>query len=98
MQAMISSSLLRSGHCHSHHRCLTDQYRSARKSQLRAYRAEADPVVTTAWLADHLDEVTILDVRGHVDTVMVEEGVEQSTYVADYDKYLEGHIPVRSST
>jgi 3-mercaptopyruvate sulfurtransferase SseA len=53
-----------------------------------------DPVVTTDWLAQHLDEVTLLDVRGHVDTVLVEPGVEKSTYMADYDAYLEGHIPV----
>jgi hypothetical protein len=40
--------------------------------------------------------VTVLDVRGHVDTEVVEPGVEKSTYMADYDAYLEGHIPVRS--
>jgi hypothetical protein len=39
-------------------------------------------------------QVSILDVRGHVDTVLVEEGAEKSTYLADYDAYLEGHIPV----
>jgi 3-mercaptopyruvate sulfurtransferase SseA len=53
-----------------------------------------DPVVTTNWLAQHLNEVTVLDVRGHVDTEVVEPGVEKSTYMADYDAYLEGHIPV----
>jgi hypothetical protein len=53
-----------------------------------------DPIVTTDWLAQHLDEVTVLDVRGHVDTALVEPGVEKSTYIADYDAYLEGHIPV----
>eukprot|EP00775_Hariotina_reticulata_P006530 gene6530-6758_t len=40
-----------------------------------------------------MQEVTVLDVRGHVDTVQVEPGVEKSTYVADYDSYLEAHIP-----
>jgi hypothetical protein len=62
----------------------------------RAYRAVEDPVVSTEWLAQHLEEVTVLDVRGHVDTALVEPGVEQSTYLADYDAYLEGHIPVSS--
>lgn len=61
---------------------------------LRSYRAADDPVVTTEWLAQHLDDVTVLDVRGYVDTALVEPGVEKSTYVADYDAYLEGHIPV----
>jgi hypothetical protein len=39
-------------------------------------------------------QVSILDIRGHVDTALVEQGVEKSTYLADYDDYLEGHIPV----
>lgn len=64
---------------------------------LRSYRAADDPVVTTEWLAQRLDEVTVLDVRGHVDTAVVEPGVEKSTYLADYDAYLEGHIPVSKS-
>src|SRR5690349_14006477 len=68
-----------------------NRLRSSNRSSclVRSYAAEADPVVTTAWLQDHLEEVTILDVRGHVDTVLVDEGVEKSTYVADYDQYLE---------
>jgi hypothetical protein len=42
-------------------------------------------------------QVSILDVRGHIDTALVEPGVEQSTYLADYDAYLEGHIPVSAT-
>lgn len=61
---------------------------------LPAYSAADDPLVTTDWLAQHLTEVTVLDVRGHVDTVLVNPGEEQSTYRPDYDAYLEGHIPV----
>lgn len=61
-----------------------------------SYSAAADPVVTTEWLAQHLDEVIVLDVRGHVDTQLVAPGVEKSTYVAEYNEYLEGHIPVSS--
>lgn len=58
------------------------------------YAFTQDPVVSTEWLAQHMQEVTVLDVRGHVDTVEVENGVEKSTYVADYNSYLESHIPV----
>lgn len=61
---------------------------------LAAYRAADDPLVTTDWLAQRLTEVTVLDVRGHVDTVLVNPGEEQSMYRPDYDAYLEGHIPV----
>lgn len=80
-------------------RLLRPAYRLNKNGSCRvaSYTAEIDPVVTTAWLQDHLEEVTVLDVRGHVDTVLVGEGVEQSTYVADYDQYLEGHVPVRTS-
>lgn len=60
----------------------------------RSYKAAADPVVSTDWLTAHLDEVSILDVRGRVDTAAVEPGVEVSQYLAEYDAYLEGHIPV----
>lgn len=63
----------------------------------KSYKAAADPVVTTEWLAQNLDQVSVIDIRGHVDTVLGEPGVEQSTYVADYNAYLEGHIPVSSS-
>lgn len=58
------------------------------------YAVALDPVVSTQWLAQHMQEVNVLDIRGHVDTVEVEPGVEKSTYVADYDAYLESHIPV----
>lgn len=43
-----------------------------------------------------MQEVSILDVRGHVETQSPEQGVEVSTYCAGYDEYLEGHIPVRT--
>lgn len=39
-------------------------------------------------------DVTILDIRGRVDKREVESGVEKSTYVPEYDAYLEAHIPV----
>lgn len=43
----------------------------------------------------HRQDVSILDVRGRVDTVELEPGVEKSSYIAEYDEgYLAGHIPV----
>jgi hypothetical protein len=39
-------------------------------------------------------DVSVLDARGRVDTVTVSPGVEKSSYVACYDDYLEGHVPV----
>lgn len=58
-----------------------------------SYRACSDPIVTTSWLQEHLDEVSLLDVRGRVDTAEVAPGEERSTYVADRNAYLDGHIP-----
>jgi hypothetical protein len=63
-----------------------------------AYAAAADPIVSTEWLAARLNEVTVLDVRGCVDAVELKPGVERSTYVASYDAYLAGHIPVGFNT
>ncbi|DBB13749.1 TPA: hypothetical protein ACH3X3_000757 [Trebouxia sp. C0006] len=58
----------------------------------------ADPVISSAWLADHLEDVAILDVRGSVRTKLQSTNaqgcrLEMSEYFADYDTYLEGHIP-----
>ncbi|XP_075265584.1 3-mercaptopyruvate sulfurtransferase-like [Convolutriloba macropyga] len=52
-----------------------------------------DCVVSTQWLEDNLEEVSVLDVRGKVEQTEVEEGVQQSTYLELYDDYLAGHIP-----
>ena len=46
----------------------------------------------------HLQDVSILDVRGRVQTKLHSENaqgcrLEMSEYFADYDTYLEGHIP-----
>lgn len=35
----------------------------------------------------------MLDVRGHVATEEVGPGEQRSSYLADYDDYLQGHIP-----
>ncbi|KAI5081847.1 hypothetical protein GOP47_0001590 [Adiantum capillus-veneris] len=55
--------------------------------------SRTDPVVSTEWLNRRLADVCILDVRGTVQTRVVEPGVEKSDYMAFYDDYLEGHIP-----
>ncbi|KAF8060571.1 STR1 [Scenedesmus sp. PABB004] len=66
---------------------------SAAGACLRAYRAAADPVVSTAWLAARLGDVAVLDVRGEVTTVAAAPGEEESSYAAAYAAYLEGHVP-----
>jgi thiosulfate/3-mercaptopyruvate sulfurtransferase len=54
-----------------------------------------DPLVTTAWLADHLDDpdIRVVDMRGYVSTKPVTPGVEEATYRGAPDEYLSGHIP-----
>lgn len=57
--------------------------------------AEADLIVTTDWLEEHLNdpEVRVVDVRGYVVTRPVEPGVEQADYRGARDEYLASHIP-----
>ena len=54
-----------------------------------------DPLVSTAWLADHLGapHLRILDIRGSVTTRSTEPGVEVATYRGAPDEYASGHIP-----
>ena len=54
-----------------------------------------DPLVTTAWLADQLDnpQVRIVDMRGIVRRREVEPGVDEADYLGAKDEYLQGHIP-----
>jgi 3-mercaptopyruvate sulfurtransferase SseA len=51
-----------------------------------------DAVVSTSWLQQHLQDVSVIDVRGTAD--VGQQGVQQSSYVAEYGAYLEGHVPV----
>ncbi len=55
----------------------------------------ADLIVSTAWLAEHMNDpgVRIVDIRGHVVTKPVAPGVEQADYRGARDEYLAGHIP-----
>ena len=54
-----------------------------------------DPLVTTAWLAEHLEDpnVCVVDMRGYVSTRPIEPGVEEASYRGAYEEYLDGHIP-----
>ena len=55
----------------------------------------ADLVVSTEWLAKHLNDpdVRVVDMRGSVVTSQVAPGVEQADYRGARDEYLAGHIP-----
>jgi thiosulfate/3-mercaptopyruvate sulfurtransferase len=54
-----------------------------------------DPLVTTDWLAAHLDDpnLRVVDIRGSVTTRAVAPGVEVATYRGAPEEYLAGHIP-----
>src|SRR6516165_6508035 len=52
-------------------------------------------VVSTDWLAEHLDDegVRVVDVRGYVTTQAISPGVEHAEYRGARDEYLASHIP-----
>src|SRR5215211_387859 len=52
-----------------------------------------DPLVTTDWLAQHLDDVRIVDIRGYVKKTDLGEGRQRAEYLAARDEYDEVHIP-----
>ena len=54
-----------------------------------------DLVVSTEWLAEHLNDraVRVVDMRGSVATREVAPGVEQADYRGARDEYLAAHIP-----
>jgi thiosulfate/3-mercaptopyruvate sulfurtransferase len=52
-----------------------------------------DPLVTTDWLAEHLDDVRIVDIRGYVKKTDLGEGRQRAEYLAAPDEYYEAHIP-----
>ncbi len=55
----------------------------------------ADLLVSTKWLAEHLNDpdVRVVDMRGSVVTRQVAPGVEQADYRGARDEYLAAHIP-----
>lgn len=54
-----------------------------------------DPLATTAWLAEHLDDgdVRVVDIRGYVRKTDLGDGRQAAEYVAARDEYDEAHIP-----
>ncbi|MDP8948151.1 MAG: sulfurtransferase [Actinomycetota bacterium] len=54
-----------------------------------------DPLVTTDWLAEHLDDpaIRVVDIRGYVKKTDLGEGRQRAEYVAARKEYAEAHIP-----
>ena len=54
-----------------------------------------DLLVTTGWLAEHLDNprVRVVDIRGYVKTIDLGGGRQRAEYVAARDEYEAGHVP-----
>jgi thiosulfate/3-mercaptopyruvate sulfurtransferase len=54
-----------------------------------------DPLVTTDWLAEHLDdpEVRVVDVRGYVKKTDLGEGRQRAEYLGAREEYDEAHLP-----
>src|SRR5215207_1758951 len=54
-----------------------------------------DPLVTTDWLAAHLDDekVRVVDIRGYVDKTDLGGGRQKAEYLAAREEYDEAHIP-----
>jgi thiosulfate/3-mercaptopyruvate sulfurtransferase len=50
-------------------------------------------LVSVSWLAEHLDEVRVVDIRGYVRTEDLGGGRQQATYTCARDEYDAGHIP-----
>src|ERR671914_2920347 len=54
-----------------------------------------DSLVTTDWLATHLDEekLRVVDIRGYVDKTDLGGGRQKAEYLAAREEYDEAHIP-----
>src|SRR5215218_3531533 len=54
-----------------------------------------DPLVTTDWLAAHLDEVNlrVVDIRGYVKKTDLGGGRQKAEYLAAREEYDAAHIP-----
>jgi len=55
----------------------------------------SDPLVTTDWLAEHLDDpnLRVVDIRGYVKKTDLGEGRQKADYLAAREEYDEAHIP-----
>jgi thiosulfate/3-mercaptopyruvate sulfurtransferase len=54
-----------------------------------------DSLVSTEWLAEHLDApgLRLVDIRGYVQTTDLGAGVQRADYVGARDEYDAGHVP-----
>jgi thiosulfate/3-mercaptopyruvate sulfurtransferase len=54
-----------------------------------------DPLVTTDWLADHLedDNLRVVDIRGYVKKTDLGGGRQRADYLAAREEYDEAHVP-----
>lgn len=52
-----------------------------------------DDLISVEWLAEHLNEVRVVDIRGYVKSVDLGGGRQQSTYTGAIDEFAAGHIP-----
>jgi len=54
-----------------------------------------DPLVTTDWLAEHLQDpgLRVVDIRGYVKKTDLEEGRQRAEYLAAREEYDEAHVP-----
>ena len=54
-----------------------------------------DPLVTTSWLAGHLDDpaIRVVDIRGYVRKTSLGEGRQRAEYSGAREEYEEAHIP-----
>jgi len=54
-----------------------------------------DPLVTTDWLAAHLEDenLRVVDIRGYVQKTDLGGGLQKAEYLAARDEYDEAHIP-----
>jgi thiosulfate/3-mercaptopyruvate sulfurtransferase len=51
-----------------------------------------DPLVTTDWLADHLESVRVVDIRGYVKKTDLGGGRQKAEYLGASDEYDEAHV------
>lgn len=52
-----------------------------------------DDLVSVEWLAEHLGEVRVIDIRGYVKSVDLGGGRQSATYTGAIDEYEAGHLP-----
>jgi thiosulfate/3-mercaptopyruvate sulfurtransferase len=54
-----------------------------------------DPLASTAWLAEHLDDpdIRVVDIRGYVKKHDLGDGRQRAEYLAARDEYDEAHLP-----